>query len=276
MRIYLIPNFQKERTRDTLQKTAELLRGLGAELLASFEQCKALGCTPVTEEEGFSHADTVIAIGGDGSIIHAAKTASLYNKAVLGINCGRVGYLSGLEPESLDKLKALLSGDYIVESRRMLSAEFMSEGAEQRLCILNDAAVTRGRLSRMIDVGVGFGETSINYRADGVIVATPTGSTAYSMAAGGPIVAPELDVMIITPVSAHSFQNRPIVLGTDEPISLINRSATDNEVYISVDGEAPYLLSAGAEVKILRSEHTVKLIKIENRPFVETLAKKII
>ena len=109
-----------------------------------------------------------------------------------------------------------------------------------------------------------------------MIVSTPTGSTAYSMAAGGPIVAPELDVMIITPISAHSFQNRSIVLGAGEKLEPVNESEPDNEVYISIDGEESYRLNAGARVAVKRAERTVKLIRIENKPFFKTLANKII
>ena len=157
-----------------------------------------------------------------------------------------------------------------------MCAEFVSDGKRYKKEFLNDAVVSKGTLSRIIDVGAEFSDSSVHYRADGVIVSTPTGSTAYSMAAGGPIVAPELDVMIITPISAHSFQNRSIVLGAGEKIELVNESEPDNEVYISIDGEESYRLNAGARVAVKRAERTVKLIRIENKPFFKTLANKII
>ena len=276
MKVFIIPNFQKQKTAAVFKETVAILGELGAETIVTEQNAGGNFGTVMSEEEAFAVCDAVIAIGGDGSIIHAAKKASGYGKALLGINCGRVGYLSGLESGSLGKLKAFVNGEYSVENRNMMCAEFVSDGKRYKKEFLNDAVVSKGTLSRIIDVGAEFSDSSVHYRADGVIVSTPTGSTAYSMAAGGPIVAPELDVMIITPISAHSFQNRSIVLGAGEKIELVNESEPDNEVYISIDGEESYRLNAGARVAVKRAERTVKLIRIENKPFFKTLANKII
>lgn len=227
------------------------------------------------EEQAMEEADLVVVIGGDGSIIHAAKKAARYEKAVLGINCGRLGYLSGLEPEHLSSLSALLSEDYTVETRSMLSAAFESDHQLYHKEFLNDAVVSKGALSRMIDVNVSFSEGSLSYRADGLIVSTATGATAYSMSAGGPIVAPGLDAVIVTPISAHSFQNRSIVFPSQEALDIRNQSQEDIEVYVSIDGEDAYLLESGGCVTIGRTLHKARILKIENRSFFDTLSEKL-
>ena len=275
MKIYLVPNFEKNKTKEVFDKASQILLNLGAEVIVSDASISNSQYIFLNENEAFYMCDYVVVIGGDGTIIHTAKKSAVYNKAVLGINCGRVGYLAGLEPENLEKISHLLEGKYKIEARNILKASFDNEGKVLSLPFLNDAVITRGSISRMIDVSVGFDESKIDYRADGVIISTATGSTAYSMAAGGPIVDPELNAILVTPISAYSLTNRPLVLKNSEQLTITNNSDLLNEVYISVDGESSYKILSGDKVIISNSTLSAKLIKIDNTSFFDTLSDKL-
>lgn len=275
MKIYLVPNFEKNKTKEVFDKASQILLNLGAEIIVSDESISNSQYIFLNENEAFYTCDYVVVIGGDGTIIHTAKKSAVYNKAVLGINCGRVGYLAGLEPENLEKLSHLLEGKCKIEARNILKASFDNEGKVLSLPFLNDAVITRGSISRMIDVSVGFGESKIDYRADGVIISTATGSTAYSMAAGGPIVDPELNAILVTPISAYSLTNRPLVLNNSEQLTITNNSDLQNDVYLSVDGESSYKIISGDKVIISNSSLSAKLIKIDNISFFDTLSDKL-
>lgn len=276
MKVYIIPNFLKEKTDVCLKNTYDKLISLDNEIIFSENICCGYKATYLSENDAFFACDYVIVIGGDGSIIHEAKKAAQYNKSVLGINCGRLGYLSGIEADEIDKLEAIQEGKYFIENRSMMVAEFESGQKKYKEEFLNDAVVSKGAISRIIDVSVNFQDSSVNYRADGVIVATSTGSTAYSLSAGGPIVSPELDVTIVTPISAHSFQNKSIVLPTNEKLSIKNISPSNTEVYLSIDGEEVYKIDSESVVSFSKSPHQVKLIKIAKKSFFDTLANKIV
>ena len=275
MKIYLVPNFNKEKTKEVFDKVTDILLSEGCEILISDITQQNSNYIYLSEAEALFNCDYVLVIGGDGTIIHTAKKAAIYNKSVLGINCGRVGYLAGLEIKNLDKILCLFSGEFKIESRNILNASFNNDGVLLSLPFLNDAVITRGSISRMIDVSVGFNDSSIDYRADGVIISTATGSTAYSMAAGGPIVDPKLNAIIVTPISAYSLSNRPLVLNNSEELTITNISDVQNEVYISVDGENSYKINQYEKITISNSTLIARLIKIDNVSFFDTLSEKL-
>lgn len=275
MKIYLVPNFNKEKTPAVFNDVIAFLKKHGAEITVSDEALIDNEFVFLSEREALCECDMVIVIGGDGSIIHTAKKAAVHNKAVLGINCGRVGFLSGLESKNTESISRIFNGIYKTERRDILTASFECDGKSYNLPFLNDAVISRGTVSRMIDLEVGFGDNSIDYRADGVIISTSTGATAYSMAAGGPIVDPELNAMIVTPISAHSFKNRSIVLKNSEKLTVTNTSGDDNDVFITIDGEESFKLESNYNVTISRSELVARLIKIDNTSFFNTLSDKL-
>lgn len=275
MKIYLVPNFIKEKTKYVFKKCTEILLNLSCELIVSDQTILSDDYIYMKENDAFYNCDIVIVIGGDGTIIHTAKKASVYNKAVLGINCGKVGFLAGLEIDNLSRLNCLIEGDYKIESRNILKASFVVNDNIVSLPFLNDAVVIRGSVSRMIDVSVGFGESCVDYRADGVIISTATGSTAYSMAAGGPIVDPELNAILVTPISAFSLSNRSLVLKNSEQLTITNNSDPNNDVFISLDGENSYKIESGNKIVISNSSLIANLIKIDNVSFFDTLSDKL-
>lgn len=223
------------------------------------------------------NCDTVITIGGDGTIIHAAKHAAAAAKPILGINLGRIGFVAGLEIDELDKLKHLISGDYKIENRMMLKVTVHTGGDTREIYALNDAVVSRGSLSRMVDLSVSYtGNKVTQYRADGLIVSTPTGSTAYSLSAGGPVIEPEMRCMVLTPICAHSLFSRSVIFGPNEKLS-ISASTRDGEgnAYLTVDGETSVLLREEDVIDILPADICVRLIKLKNKGFYEILNEKL-
>lgn len=274
MKIAIFPNLEKEKALEITQEAGRILKSLGAEVLISddFSHINTDEFTVVPGKTVFSECDIVIAVGGDGTIIHVAKAAAQNGKPTLGINAGRIGYLAGLEQNELRDLGKLISGDYTVSNRMLLEAE--TDG--KKFYCLNDAVIHRGALSRMVDITVDIDGGSMDTRADGIIVATPTGSTAYSMSAGGPVVDPAVGGIVLSYICPQSPGTRSVVLGKDSKLSISATAAEDTEMYLTVDGEQAYKLRPDSCVKIqCDTKHTVKLISIKGEPFWHVLSRKI-
>ena len=234
--------------------------------------------TPVMfkSNEDIKTSDFAIAFGGDGTIIHAAKLCSAYKKSVLGINGGRLGYTAGIEQDELELLKKLKLGEYFIDKRMMLEVTVSGENGEKKLYCANDAVVSRGSLSRIVDISLEVGENEILHtRSDGVIVSTPTGSTAYSLSAGGPILDPSVGGILITAVCPHSLYSRPIVLNEKETVKIKVKQTGDLEAYLTVDGETGIKLNQNDIVTVKKSnDFTVDFIRIKNESFMNILNKK--
>ena len=234
--------------------------------------------TPVMYEsdEDIKSSDFAIAFGGDGTIIHAAKLCSAYKKSVLGINGGRLGYTAGIEQNELYLLNKLKLGEYIVDKRMMLEVCVSDESGEQKFYCANDAVVSRGSLSRIVDISLEVGENEILHtRSDGVIVSTPTGSTAYSLSAGGPILDPSVGGILITAICPHSLYSRPIVLNEKETVRIKVQQTGDLEAYLTVDGETGIKLNKNDVVTVKKTDDfTVDFIRIKNESFMNILNKK--
>ncbi|MBE6720790.1 MAG: NAD(+)/NADH kinase [Ruminococcaceae bacterium] len=247
----------------------ELTKNILAEL-------KALDVEVVSDNE--SDYDLAIAVGGDGTTLSVAKRASFKNKPTLGINAGRLGFMSGLEKNELNLLKNVVSGNCITEERMMLKTTVIQNGVVSGTYhCLNDAVISRGDIARLIDINVFCEERQVTKtRADGMIVSTPTGSTAYSMAAGGPVVSPDNSCFVVTPICPHSLVNRSIVFSSDKELVLTLANDTNNNVYLSIDGESSIPVNSDTKIIISKSEFTAKLIKVKPDNFYEILNKKII
>ena len=219
-------------------------------------------------------SDMVIALGGDGTIIRASKAAAVHGIAVCGVNLGRIGFLAAVEPEEIKQAaEKLLAGDYIVEERMMLEAEIFAGGEKKFVRALNDLTVSRGNCHKMIDVYVESGGDPLDkFRADGVIVSTPTGSTAYSLSAGGPVVAPLMEAFLITPVCPYDLQSRSLVLTADEVLRI--KAKGKRPASIEADGAEICELSEGDYIDVKKSPMKAKIIKLNERSFIHTLRKK--
>lgn len=218
--------------------------------------------------------DALVSLGGDGTMLRAARVAAERDVPVLGVNLGTLGFLSEVEPEGLEKaLTRLLEGDYQEERRTMLSVR----AGETRRLALNDAVLSRGGYARLIHVrALVDGSWAGDYRADGLLVSTPTGSTGYSLSAGGPIVAPGVDCMLITPICPHSLQHRPQVVPGNVEVRLVLSAAEPVEASLQVDGQACALLRAGDSVEIRRARECVRLIRLRKTGFFDVVHQKLI
>lgn len=280
MKISIFPNFNNDGVLQTCEEICKELDKLGVEYsVAKCNESDETGTLPLffDTDELIENCDIVIVVGGDGTTLNVAKAASLHNKLTLGINAGRLGFMSGLERDELSLLNRLVSGDYEVEERMMIDARLLSENGTQDFICLNDAVITRGDLARLIDVTVkSDGRVITKNRADGMIIATPTGSTAYSMAAGGPVVSPDNSCFVVTPICPHSLVNRSIVFSSDKKLEITVENDKNNTSYLSIDGEKSVTVTKNSKIIISKSEYVAKLIKIKPDSFYEILNKKLL
>jgi NAD+ kinase len=225
--------------------------------------------------------EMVVVLGGDGTLLSMADCigAAGTDVPMLGVNFGSLGFLTEVTlPELYPSLEAALSGRAPIEERMMLHSTTIRNGATFADHIaLNDVVITKGARSRMIDLSVSVGDEFITrVKADGLIVATPTGSTAYNLAAGGPIVQPTLDALLLTPIAPHTLTNRPIVIPVSSPVRVQpNIEDEREELYVTFDGQAGFHLQAGDEIRICRAERTLRLIRPSTRSYFAVLREKL-
>lgn len=261
MNILIVYNSEKTVALQMAEKVSEVLKKNGADIIVT-EFSKDI-VSSETENKLFSGVSATVVIGGDGTILKVAKTAALHECPVLGINAGRLGYLASVNGDKLDILKRLISGEYTVETRIMLKAEKYIDGVCVDRCdCLNDAVISKDTLSNVIDIKLRIGNDTIKYRADGIIAATPTGSTAYSLSAGGPVVDPQLKCMVLTPVCPHTLVTRSVVMDAETPVNISVDGST--EIYLSCDGCKAYELNGNATVRISISDIYAKFIKLSD------------
>ena len=222
------------------------------------------------------HADLLFVFGGDGTILGIARDFAPSNLPILGINLGRLGFLSEAETEDLSEVvEAIIAGRYEKEERLMLQADLYRNGRLiESWHALNDVGLAKGSYSRMITCKIFLRDKLLtSLSGDGLIVSTPTGSTAYSMSAGGPIVAPTVQALLITPICPHSLTARPIVLSAEEEI-MVEVSATHKDIGLSIDGQIGYQLEVFDQIRIRRSPYTTTLIKWKDRTFLDVIREK--
>lgn len=224
----------------------------------------------------YDTVDMFVVLGGDGTIMDVACKAALRQVPILGINLGRVGYLAELEMSELDKLDDIMKGNYTVDKRTMIKAEIISKSREPiSAYALNEAVISNGSIARIIDLQLSEGGKIINtYRADGLIVCTPTGSTAYSLSAGGPITDPRLACFCVTPVCPHMMNARPILFPDDVVLEVKHICKREKTLYLTLDGRTNYELLKNDVVKISKSELFASIIHVEDRSFYDKLRNK--
>lgn len=285
MKIVLSPNPYRDKGLKAAQTAKRILEGGGIETVlclpfsvdghSHLELPKNLDFRNMEEE--LAGADMLICFGGDGTILHAAKDATTNRVPILGVNMGSVGFMAELEYSELSQLAKIAAGKFSVEERMMLEVKGYHEG--KVICedlALNDAVVTKGAVARVLDLSVFADKTQITeFSGDGIIVSTPTGSTAYSMAAGGPIVEPTAQNVIVTPICAHALHAKSFVLGHERVISIKTTRHSRKTAYLSVDGGRAVRLTAGDWVEIRQSSHVTRLVKLTGRSFYNILNQKL-
>jgi NAD+ kinase len=221
-------------------------------------------------------ADLAIVIGGDGTMLNIARTFAPHDVALIGVNQGQLGFLTDISVETMiGTIGAILDGKFVAEKRMLLEGRIRSRAQKaSRELAFNDVVVSKGARGNMIELEVRIdGEFIYNQRSDGLIVATPTGSTAYAMSAGGPIVHPALSVMGLVPVSPHTLSNRPIVVSSDSVVDVIIRSAADPRVHF--DGHTRFDLREGDSVTVRRYSHTISLLHPAGHSYYTMLREKL-
>ncbi len=285
-KIALITNFNITEKANAALTVAQKLSEWECEILiAAFHRDKILrmqkhrsNFTYLPVESLYAEANVIVVLGGDGSILEAARRASAKGTPILGINLGRLGYMAELEMSELDQLSRLFDGNYRLEKRSMLRVELLNANRELRaFCYaLNDAVVSNGSVSRIIDLSLfENGEPVTDYRADGLIVATPTGSTAYSMSAGGAIVDPRVPCICVTPVCPHSLAARPLIFSEDSTLEIKNTCVREKMLYLTVDGKIHFELYRNQTVRVTKAAMQTKLIRMKDCDFYKKLRQKM-
>jgi len=284
MKVVLSPNPYRDRGLKAAQAAEKILKAAGVETAiclpfsvegSNVEFPKHIQFKQ-TEEE-LKSADILVCFGGDGTILHAAKVANQFNVPILGVNLGSVGFMAELELGELSMLSKLPAGKYDVERRMMLDVTVRRDGKVIYSDIaLNDAALTKGAVARVVDLEVLGDKTTITkMSADGVVISTPTGSTAYSMSAGGPIVEPTAENIIVTPICPHALSARSFVLGHERTVSIKLGRMARKTAFLSVDGGKAFKLNGGDVVEAKVSKSKTRLVRVTGRTFYEILNHKL-
>ena len=281
-RVVLCPNPYRDKGFRILRNAREVLQREGIETVFALpfegEQIPEMPqeFNFIDLRSALPDADALLCFGGDGTILHCAREATHYHVPILGINVGNVGFMAELESGEMELLSRLRTDEFRIEERMMLDVRVYRAGREVfRELSLNDAVVTKGAVARVISVAVfcdGVAMTSIS--GDGVIVSTPTGSTAYSMSAGGPIVEPSADNLIITPICAHALEAKSFVLSGDRRVTAQVGPIGKKSAYLSADGGRAYRLSAYDRVEISRAAEVTQLIRLKDTNFYRVLNNK--
>jgi len=236
---------------------------------------------PTASRDALPHeCDLIVVLGGDGTLIGVADLIARAGTDVpiLGVNFGSLGFLTEITlPELYDALEATLDGSAELEARMMLTAHTVRQGAPfAQHVVLNDLVITKGAMSRIIEIAVSVNQEIVTrVRADGLIVASPTGSTAYNLAAGGPIVHPAVDALVLTPIAPHTLTNRPVVIPASSDVHLAPIMEADDEVFVTFDGQSGFPLRPGDRVSVRRSARTLRMVKSPQRTYFELLREKL-
>lgn len=223
----------------------------------------------------FSNCDAVVTVGGDGTILHVARRSLAHGKPLLGINLGRMGFLATVEVDELEKLRRLVDGDYTLDHRAILSVRVDGETP----CVqtaLNDVVVAKQSLGQTADISIYCDDILVNhYLGDGVIIATPTGSTAYSLSAGGPILDARIAGIVMTPLCAHSMHTPPMVFSANRRLRVMAHSPFGDEVRLSCDGQADISIHRGDTIEIALSDQYISLVSFNEADQFEAIDTKL-
>lgn len=285
-KIAIVTNFNiSEKANAALRVTNYLLK-FGCKILVSqYSKEKVLAMKSykgniyfLPIEKLYDEADLVIALGGDGTILDCAKKMAKRAKPILGINLGHLGYMAELEMDELGSLSKIIEGDYSIEERNMINVEVQNKEGIVKYAsqALNDAVISNGSVSKIINLEL-YAEESLvtTYRADGLIISTPTGSTAYAMSAGGSIADPKVRCTLVTPICPHSFIARQLIFSDETKIRIKNVSVREKSLMLTLDGKTNCELYRDDIVNITKSDLTVKLVRLKDCSFYDILSQKM-
>ncbi|MBO6585071.1 MAG: NAD(+)/NADH kinase [Gracilimonas sp.] len=280
MKLGIVANPQKYEVREVLSETIKWAERKNISLFINKEVCEETGLNNTeilqktnSDTDSIKACDIVLVMGGDGTILYTARISKDINKPILGINSGRLGFMANTQIEDLERaLDCLLNNDYTLDKRSFLLA---TDTNGNKYHALNEFLFTRKDSISMVNVTAEYDGSLINtYWADGLIVASPTGSTAYNLASGGPIVAPGTEVFLVTPINPHTLTTRPLVLNSAKPLRVVIEKQ-QSEVQFSYDGQVHEIENFPFEVEILKSDLTFDLVHLPGQDYFETLRNKL-
>jgi len=279
MRVAILAKANDPRAKSVAETVVGWLTERGHEVAVDAALAEQTGIAgSVDRAELAEGADLAVALGGDGTLLQAGRLFSPFAVPILGINIGRLGFLTDTGPEGmLAALQSVLDGDYSVEERLMLSGEVLRDGEVVigPFDALNDIVVHKGQLAQVIRVESWVDDCFVSsYTADGLIFATPTGSTAYALSAGGPIVVPTTRVVLIAPICPHILTNRPLVI-SGESVAACRVVESRGEVLVTIDGQEGFPLQPGDRVQVRRSQHDARMVHVASRDFFAVLRTKM-
>lgn len=279
--VFIWPNIGKKNIREAITECCTLLQSMGATVLLP-EESKAFAPNLhqvrfTMLEQGVAACDFIISLGGDGTILRIAEMAARYEKPLIGVNLGHVGFMTELEYSELSKIEKIFAGKYSIDSRMMLELRVIRDGVTLlSQTALNDVIVYRGNPFRVIEVNIRADGVPVSaFLGDGVIIATPTGTTAYSLSAGGPIVEPSAENIAVTPVCAHNLQAKSFVFAPERVISITAAGPDNTSVCVSADGRNGMELLPHDQVLIQKSKMATKLIRVKGKSFYHILKTKL-
>ena len=281
-RVILTPNPYRDKNFQTVRSAVQILRECGIETRLclpfevdkSYELPKDLYFHKLDRE--LQNTDLVICFGGDGTILHMAKAATRHGVPILGVNIGTMGFMAELESSEMSKLKQLATGEYQIDRRMMLDVTIRRDRdiVFHDIC-LNDVAITKGAVARIVHLSVRCdGTQAMECGGDGIIIATPTGSTAYNLSAGGPIVEPEARSILVTPICAHDMGSRCMVASDKRVITVGLIHNARRNAFLSVDGGKAFRLNMGDIATVRQSNMETKLLRLKERSFFDILNSK--
>lgn len=282
MKIFVCANLKKEKTKEIFPRVIRELKVGGFVALMEKRLRGDCGSFDVSEVmfgewgENARQCDFFLTIGGDGTILRWGKKAAVYGKPLVGVNTGRLGFMATLEADGLSRLSQLKGGNYVISRRMMLDVAIKTDKGKKEFRALNDVVLFKGTTSKLPEYLVFSGEREVTrVRADGLIISTPTGSTAYSLSAGGPIIDPKLCCFEVTALSPHTLFNRPMLFDTEKPLRAEYLAYENSSVFVTVDGGEPIGLSQGDSVLIERSELKLKLVDFDEDSFFGSVNNKL-
>lgn len=275
----MLANFEKPTSRAIVRKAAALIARSGRKVVAQLDTARQAGlqCDTVATPAALARqADLLVVLGGDGTMLRVIREISGSSTPILGVNIGRLGFLAAISSNDIAAgLDKIWRNDFVIESLPLMEAAGLEHGRPIHLSALNDIVISRGSISRLIELEVAVNDKPVTcYRGDGLIVSSPTGSTAYSLSAGGPIISPGADVFAITPICAHALSNRAVVVSIASIIS-VTLVTRDVETVITADGQTQAALAAGEPVTIRRSRRMARLLHPGEPSFFETVRHKL-
>lgn len=281
-KVILCPNPYRDKGLAAAKEAESILRSVGLETVYCLpfkpeggEGQFGVACRPLQQE--LRSADLLIAFGGDGTILHLARASAMRGVPVLGVNLGSLGFMSDLEVGEMGLLRELACGRYRREKRMMLDVSVLREGRTvYQNSALNDAVVSKGAVARVIRLQVSAGEERLGiFSGDGVVVATPTGSTGYSLSAGGPVVEPTAQNFVISPICAHTVFSKSFVLSAAGTVTVAPAEANRKQVFLSVDGGKAFSLRQGDKVRVCRSRYETELLRLTDKSIYQILRMKM-